>query len=71
MKEFREQVGITQEVLAKEIGVSQGAIAHYENGRRTPELDVCRDIVETLNQQGIDVTLDDVFPPKQKQKQAA
>jgi len=67
MKEFREQAEMTQETLAQELRLSQGAIAHYENGKRTPDLDVCRNIVAVFVDVGIDVTLDDVFPPKEKQ----
>ena len=38
IKEFREQLGITQEELAKAINTSQGAISYYENSRRNIDL---------------------------------
>ena len=63
MKTIREKVGITQAYLAKTVGLTQGAIAHYENERRKPGLDECRRIVDALNYSGAAVTLDDVFPP--------
>ena len=63
MKVVREKVRLTQADLAKKVGVTQGAIAHYENDRRKPGLDECRRIVSALNSSGADVTLDDVFPP--------
>lgn len=63
MKTIREKVGVTQASLAKTVGLSQGAIAHYENERRKPGLDECRRIVDALNFIGAAVTLDDVFPP--------
>jgi putative transcriptional regulator len=63
MKTIREKVGVTQAALAKTVGLTQGAIAHYENERRKPGLDECRRIVDALNSCGAAVTLDDVFPP--------
>ncbi|MFW9099589.1 helix-turn-helix transcriptional regulator [Pseudomonas sp. P4795] len=63
MKSIREKVGVTQAALAKTVGLTQGAIAHYENERRKPGLDECRRIVDALNTSGAAVTLDDVFPP--------
>lgn len=63
MKTIREKVGVTQAALAKTVGLTQGAIAHYENERRKPGLEECRRIVDALNSSGAAVTLDDVFPP--------
>ncbi|KJH75329.1 MULTISPECIES: helix-turn-helix transcriptional regulator [unclassified Pseudomonas] len=63
MKTIREKIGITQSELAKAVGLTQGAIAHYENDRRKPGLDECRRIVAALNASGATVTLDDAFPP--------
>lgn len=63
MKSVREKAGITQAGLAKTVGLTQGAIAHYETDRRKPGLDECRRIVAALNLSGAAVTLDDVFPP--------
>lgn len=71
IKECREQVSLTQALLAQRLGLSQGAIAHYENNKRTPELDLCRDIVSVFIEKGLTVTLDDVFPPKEKTEQQA
>lgn len=63
IRNIRERVGITQAALAKTVGLTQGAIAHYENDRRKPGLDECRRIVTALNHYNARVTLDDVFPP--------
>lgn len=63
MKTIREKVGVTQAALAQTVGLTQGAIAHYENDRRKPGLEECRRIVAALNSSGAGVTLDDVFPP--------
>ena len=64
MKTIREKVGVTQAALAKTVGLTQGAIAHYESERRKPGLEECRRIVCALNSSGAAVTLDDVFPQK-------
>lgn len=71
LKTIREKAGITQVVLARLIGLTQSAIAHYESGRRTPPLEECRRIVVALNTSGADVTLDDVFPPASSDQSAA
>lgn len=39
IKECREQVGITQEELAKILGVSKGAIGNYESGASYPKIE--------------------------------
>lgn len=70
IKELRSRVGKTQAELAALLGVTQGAVAHYEMGRRQPTLAVCRKIVSAINEWGSPCTLDDVFPDT-KQTQAA
>lgn len=63
IKEFRDKLGITQEELARAINTSQGAIAHYEIGRRNVDLKTCRNITQFFISLGLDISLDDVFPP--------
>ncbi|OCG24751.1 transcriptional regulator [Gilliamella sp. wkB108] len=63
IKEFREQLGITQEELARAINTSQGAISHYELGYRDVNLKTCRDITQFFISLGLNISLDDVFPP--------
>ncbi|MBD5636503.1 MAG: helix-turn-helix transcriptional regulator [Clostridia bacterium] len=36
LKELRKEKGITQEKLAEETGLTQGALTRYENGLRSP-----------------------------------
>lgn len=71
MKTIREKAGVTQALLAQLIGVTQGAIAHYESGRRKPALEECRRIVAELNARGAQASLDDVFPPEASAKKSA
>ncbi|SET28948.1 helix-turn-helix transcriptional regulator [Thorsellia anophelis] len=63
LKQIRKAIGLSQCALSKSIGVTQGAIGHYEAGRRSPDLQTCRAIVEELNSRGASCSLDDVFPP--------
>lgn len=62
IKEIRMKLGVTQDALAKKIGVSQGAINHYENGNREIKLSLGRRIVSALNALGAECTFDEVFP---------
>ncbi|CAK6616192.1 helix-turn-helix transcriptional regulator [Providencia stuartii] len=61
---YRKKLGLTQTDLAKELGCTKGNISHYENGRRKADLEVCRKLVRFFNNNGINVTIDDIFPPK-------
>ena len=36
-KHLKTTTGLTQEELAEKVGVSQGTIAHWVNGRRSPD----------------------------------
>ena len=42
----RERLGLTQTELAKKLGVSQPAIAYWENGVRTPNVYVLKKMAE-------------------------
>lgn len=70
LKEFRNQVGLTQARLAADANLGTASrIANYESEIRQPSLDDCRALVAALaaagavNEAGEPVTLDDVFPP--------
>lgn len=62
LKQYREKAKVTQAALADRVGMTQGAIAHYENGRRTPGLDEARQLVAALIALGAQCDLDAVFP---------
>lgn len=36
-RELRDQEGLTQEQLAERLGITQGTVAHWLNGRRSPK----------------------------------
>ncbi|EGQ7677932.1 helix-turn-helix transcriptional regulator [Vibrio parahaemolyticus] len=67
IKEVRLNCGIQAHELAKELGVTASAVGHYENNRRTPNVDVARRIVAAINALGGCCTFDDVFPNPEKE----
>ena len=48
IKFFREQLGLTQLQLAEKAGVSSKAIGRYEQGNRTPPVDIAQRIATAL-----------------------
>lgn len=66
LRKYREAVNASQSMLAEMVGCTQGAIGHWESGRRTPDLKTCRILVTCLNKLGASAGLDDVFPPDHK-----
>ncbi len=56
IKDLREAKGLTQEQLAQLLGVTQGTIAHWESGARTPTLMNMVKIADVLG-----VSLDEVL----------
>ena len=61
---FRERFGLTQGDLAKLVGRTRGAVCHYETGRRGMDINLCRDFVKAFKEYGHEVSIDDLFPPK-------
>ena len=49
IKEARYQQGLTQEELAKAIGVTKGAIANYENEVSTPKIELLYKLFAALH----------------------
>lgn len=62
IKKYRSQAGLLQADLGEKLGLTQGAISHYELGTRIPSVAVCRQILAVLKAHGVECTLDDVFP---------
>lgn len=56
MKECRERAGLTQAGLAALVGLSQETISQYENGWRTPNVNVAKKIASALEE-----PLDNIF----------
>ena len=49
LKKCREALGITRQEAAKRIGVSQPAYVRYENGTRTPSIQVIKEMAEIFS----------------------
>ncbi|MGG2143938.1 helix-turn-helix transcriptional regulator [Symbiopectobacterium sp. RP] len=61
IKSLRKQSGMSQLELAKALGLSQGAIAHYEKGIRRLNVDNAKRILAEFNSRGTYCTFEDVF----------
>lgn len=45
-KLFRKKSGLTQEEVAEKLGVSRQAVAKWENGDTTPDIDFCIELAD-------------------------
>ncbi|EHM9266713.1 helix-turn-helix transcriptional regulator [Salmonella enterica] len=68
LKKLRKEAGISQASLADALGVSQGAIAHYEKGIRKLNVESAKKVIEALNTHGVSCTFEDVFPTQKVNK---
>lgn len=56
IKEYREKLLITQNELAKSVGVRRETIVHLENGKYNPSLKLAMDIAKVF-----DTTVENLF----------
>lgn len=59
IKEARQLKGITQEQLAKMLGITQGAVAQWENGLTHPSFEMLPKVAEALG-----LTVDELIGKK-------
>lgn len=57
-----QSIGASQNLLARNIGISQSSINHYAKGKRTPSYEMAWKIVSALNQLGSTCSFEEVFP---------
>ena len=57
-KSRMKEVGMTQEQLAEALGMTQGGLGHWLNGRREPNLEVIAKIFKILQMPGFVVDAD-------------
>ena len=48
LREYRRKAGISQEELARRVGVRRQTIVHLENGRYNPSLKLAMDIAKVF-----------------------
>lgn len=63
-KKRMRDMGITQSVLAERLGVTQGAVAHWLSGRRSPDIPTLERILKALDLAPLGIRLvavDDAF----------
>lgn len=48
LKEARENAGMSMQELGKAVGVSTAAICRYEQGKRTPKIQIAKRIAKVL-----------------------
>lgn len=60
---IRKQLGITQSALAEGIGVTQGNVSHYENGRQLVPPDVAGKLIRYAASRGLAVSYDQIYQP--------
>ena len=46
LKELREGLGLTQEAVSKELGISRGMLSNYELGKREPDFSILCDLAQ-------------------------
>ncbi|EEL60049.2 helix-turn-helix transcriptional regulator [Bacillus toyonensis] len=56
IKEYRAKLHMTQEDLAKSVGVRRETISHLEKGKYNPSLQLAHDIAKALHS-----TIDEIF----------
>lgn len=49
LKELRKEKGLSQVQVAKELGITRGAYANYEQGTREPSFDILINICKFYN----------------------
>lgn len=58
---IRQRLALSQEAFGKAIGVSQGNVSHYEQGRQEVPPDVARRVIAAAAERGHVVTFDDIY----------
>lgn len=59
IKQLRMGLYLEREEFAKLIGITKGAVFHYETGRRIPKLAIVKKMVDLAKQNGMDLSVND------------
>lgn len=63
IKSIRARLGVTQQALAKGLGVTQGNVSFYERGQTVPP-PVAERLIEYAKGRGVLITFNDVYSNK-------
>lgn len=58
---IRTKLKLNRTQFAKQLGLSQGAISHYEKRMRTPKIPVYFQIIDLAARYGLSINLDDLI----------
>ena len=61
IRSIRHHIGMSQVAFGAAIGVSQGNVSHYEQGRQEVPPDVARKVIDVAELAGHHVTFDDIY----------
>lgn len=67
LRELRNKANLTQSELASLVGLTQGSIGHYENGKRELSVTEAKKIINVLASKGVHCTLDGLYEDSFKQ----
>ena len=62
IRSLRTRLGVTQDALAAELGVSQANVSLYEKGQQVPPR-VAQRLIEFARKRGHTISYDDVYGP--------
>ena len=48
IRQFRQDIGMTQQELADQLNVTDRAVSHWENGRRLPDYSLLKQLCDVL-----------------------
>lgn len=60
-KRIRASLGLSQDALAKLLGMTQGNVSFYELGRQAVPPDVAGRLIDIAKKRGHTVTFDDIY----------
>jgi putative transcriptional regulator len=61
IKRVRDELGLTQTELAKELGRSQGSVSFYECGSIPIPPEAARKLIEFAASHGVELSFDDLY----------
>lgn len=61
IKKLRDNLGESQALFAKKLGVKQTTISQYEHGHKKPSVVTAYRMLKLARKQGIDLHLEDIF----------